>query len=84
MATNIYAPSEPLLGSTSASDSGITQCPPPTYGSMSTPPAKGDCHIDVCPAQDELDDVEGQGGVQQADAVNLVWTRGALIVAYCL
>lgn len=28
-------------------------------------------------------DAEAQGGVQQADAVNLVWTRRALLLAYC-
>lgn len=28
-------------------------------------------------------DSETQGGVQQADAVNLVWTRSALLLTYC-
>lgn len=32
---------------------------------------------------DEEDDV-AQAGVQQADAINLVWTRSTLIVAYFL
>lgn len=30
----------------------------------------------------QKDDVHG--GVQQADAINLVWSRNALILAYCL
>lgn len=28
-------------------------------------------------------DAEAQGGIQQADAVNLVWTRRALVLTYC-
>lgn len=30
----------------------------------------------------DLSDTEAQGGVQQADAVTLVWTRSALVLAY--
>lgn len=35
------------------------------------------------PNKRSLDSEDAQGGVQQADAVNLVWTRSALILAYC-
>ncbi|KXJ88897.1 major facilitator superfamily domain-containing protein [Microdochium bolleyi] len=81
MSTNEYA-REPLLGNGSTSSTGIAECPPPSYGSLSSTSDKGDCHVDIGPAQDELD-LDSPDGVQQADAVNLVWTKSALILAYC-
>ncbi|KAJ1337390.1 Siderophore iron transporter mirB [Microdochium nivale] len=82
MATHGHA-REPLLGDAStSSNASISERPPPSYGSLSSSGGKGDCRIDILPAQDG-NSIETQDGVQQADAVNLVWTKSALILAYC-
>ncbi|KAK8061112.1 hypothetical protein PG997_015333 [Apiospora hydei] len=60
------------------------------YGSTLTPkdPAnvsisETDDNITMAGHSDDNDEDAAQAGVQQADAINLVWTRSTLIVAYC-
>jgi hypothetical protein len=78
----------PLLGSTvkpGGPQEGLRNS-----GEYGTPGAKTSTDtIDRDANSDEDDDIPGEtddahGGVQQADAINLVWSRNALILAYCL
>ncbi|KAH9886120.1 MFS general substrate transporter [Xylariomycetidae sp. FL2044] len=74
----------PLLSPTSrSSSSGESDSGPPTnsYGSV---PIKDSNSIvlDFSPIDEERCIPGPQGGVQQADAINQVWSRAALITAY--
>ncbi|CAJ2506655.1 Uu.00g078410.m01.CDS01 [Anthostomella pinea] len=68
----------PLLSSTPSSDEGDHD-PRDSYGSTSS---KDDVLINIDPQGDGLSGAISQGGVQQADAINLVWSRAALVTAY--
>lgn len=69
MQEDIAAANEPLLGD------GVN------YGATQDT-ADATRQDDIDPTRDFLDP-EAQEGVEKADATNLVWTRSALILAYC-
>ncbi len=69
---------EPLLGRESSSDDG-NLVRRDSYGSTST---KDDA-VDSTNSEDEEANI-GQDGIKQADAINQVWSRTALIWAYSL
>lgn len=69
---------EPLLSPASSSDGDIDDEQRPLYGAVA---AKDDSVVRVRPVDAESGE---QDGVQQADAINLVWSKAALLLAYCL
>lgn len=69
----------PLLGRESSSDDG-NHARRDSYGSTSS---KNDVVVTVN-ATEEGDGANIQDGIKQADAINQVWSRAALILAYSL
>ncbi|KAI3336948.1 MFS general substrate transporter [Xylariaceae sp. AK1471] len=77
----------PLLSSvSSSSDEEYDTDVRVTYGSTST---KSDAIVTINPQSDDDNDGDdapadapSQGGIQQADAINKVWSRAALVTAY--
>ncbi|KAI1778003.1 putative siderophore iron transporter mirB [Hypoxylon cercidicola] len=70
----------PLLGRESNSDGG-DRVRRDSYGSTSCSSKDDDVVVSIDPAVEEAG-VAIQGGIQQADAINQVWSRAALILAY--
>ncbi|KAI1075496.1 putative siderophore iron transporter mirB [Whalleya microplaca] len=68
---------EPLLR-THSNGEGSSDGRRRSYGSSSS---KDDAVVNIDAQDDEVDSDE-QNGIQQADAINLVWSRPALILAY--
>ncbi|KAI1393324.1 putative siderophore iron transporter mirB [Hypoxylon trugodes] len=68
----------PLLGRESSGDEG-SHIRRDSYGSASS---KDDVVVTV-DSEDEGESVEVQNGIKQADAINQVWSRAALVLAYC-
>lgn len=77
--TNMHGSSsrEPLLSPASSSDGDVDGEQRPLYGAA----AKDDAVVRIRPVDAENG---AQDGVQQADAINLVWSKTALLLAYCL
>ncbi|KAL7626128.1 hypothetical protein AAE478_002898 [Parahypoxylon ruwenzoriense] len=73
---DIASSQAPLLGRGSSSSDGSRERRD-SYGSTSS---KDDARISVSPAEEEAG--PSQDGVRQADAINQVWTRATLILAY--
>ncbi|KAI4867122.1 putative siderophore iron transporter mirB [Hypoxylon rubiginosum] len=69
----------PLLGRESSSEDG-NHTRRDSYGSTSSS-NKDDAVVSIDPAEEEAV-VAIQGGIQQADAINQVWSRSVLILAY--
>ncbi|XXH04544.1 hypothetical protein Hte_010961 [Hypoxylon texense] len=69
----------PLLGRESSSDDG-NPTRRDSYGSTSSS-SKDDVVVSIDPAEEEAA-VAMQGGIQQADAINQVWSKSVLILAY--
>ncbi len=69
---------EPLLSPASSAGEDSDDERTPLYGAVT---AKDDAAVRVRPVDAESG---AQGGVQQADAINQVWTKSALLLAYCL
>ncbi|KAI0004743.1 MFS general substrate transporter [Xylariaceae sp. FL0662B] len=69
---------EPLLRTSSNGDDGGGSGHRRSYGSSSS---RDDAPGDIDSADDEVDDT-AEDGIQQADAINLVWSRPTLILAY--
>ncbi|EMR69890.1 hypothetical protein MGN70_010952 [Eutypa lata] len=67
---------EPLLSPASSSDGDVDGEQRPLYGAA----AKDDAVVRIRPVDAENG---AQDGVQQADAINLVWSKTALLLAYC-
>ncbi|OTA99096.1 hypothetical protein M426DRAFT_325440 [Hypoxylon sp. CI-4A] len=81
MEEGIASSQEPLLGRDSSSEDG-NQIRRGSYGSASS---KDDVVVDVVVDVDDAEDGEDvgiQNGIRQADAINQVWSRAALILAY--
>lgn len=71
----------PLLGRDSSSeDSNHARRDSDSYGSTTS--KDDDLVVSVDPTDEEAG-VSVQNGIQQADAINQVWSRAALILAYC-
>ncbi|KAI2615192.1 putative siderophore iron transporter mirB [Hypoxylon sp. NC1633] len=68
----------PLLGRNPSSDDGVNHVRRDSYGSTSS---KDDVVVTV-KSRDEEEGILGQDGIKQADAINQVWSRTALILAY--
>ncbi|KAI1503312.1 major facilitator superfamily domain-containing protein [Biscogniauxia marginata] len=58
---------------------GLFDGRPDTYGSVSS---KDDAEDNSSDREGDSSTIASQGGVQQADAMNLVWTKTALVTAY--
>ncbi|KAI1096639.1 putative siderophore iron transporter mirB [Rostrohypoxylon terebratum] len=72
---------EPLLGRELSNGEGSSHNRRGSYGSNSS---KDDAVVTVDPEEDqEAPDAPVQNGIRQADAINQVWSKAALILAYC-
>ncbi|ORY68440.1 major facilitator superfamily-domain-containing protein [Pseudomassariella vexata] len=73
----------PLLAGSSSRqlEEGADVVQPQQYGTTN----KNDASVRVVPDDGDSDDgdSDAQGGVQQADAINMVWSKSALVLAYC-
>ena len=77
---------EPLLGRELSNGEGSsTHHRRNSYGSNSS---KDDAVVTIGPEEEEEEeeapDAPVQNGIKQADAINQVWSRAALFLAYCL